>query len=371
MTNTEHEAGSSSIGASSWLRCVAWGLAVAFAIPAGCADGTASAPEPIVAISGAEERTCALDRTGALYCWGATLDRRDDDFDLTPVRFGDERWSAVSVGTSHACGIKRDGTLWCWGGNTAGQLGSRQCEDHPEPLQVGTASNWDRVGVGGGLSCAIDIHGALTCWGGLDYGQPDCSTTQSLPPTLIPGTWVDVSAHYYAVHALAADGSLWRIGDTTSSSNPSGGLGRLDPIEAGGTWRSMATGLGATQVCGVLSSGRLVCVPSDGTSPTGSSAIDWEGPIGVRDHVCATRTDGSLWCWGLNDRGQCGQGIATTEPIEDPVRVGIDTGWTAVTAGWGMGCGIRDGRVYCWGSASYLGRGELVEGSHLPAPVHL
>ena len=50
-------------------------------------------------------------------------------------------------------------------------------------------------------------------------------------------------------------------------------------------------------------------------------------------HTCAILTDGSLWCWGLNDEGQLGQGNTTNQ--SSPTRVGVATNWRSVSAGSG------------------------------------
>jgi alpha-tubulin suppressor-like RCC1 family protein len=64
--------------------------------------------------------------------------------------------------------------------------------------------------------------------------------------------------------------------------------------------------------------------------------------------VCARVDDGSVWCWGDNGSGQCGDGsLEATRPR--PVRVpGLVA--TAVAAGWRDACAIvAGGRVRCWG----------------------
>ena len=56
-------------------------------------------------------------------------------------------------------------------------------------------------------------------------------------------------------------------------------------------------------------------------------------------HTLAVRSDGTLWAWGHNDTGQLGDG--TTTDRWEPVRVGADTRWAAVSAGFAHTVGLR------------------------------
>jgi alpha-tubulin suppressor-like RCC1 family protein len=70
--------------------------------------------------------------------------------------------------------------------------------------------------------------------------------------------------------------------------------------------------------------------------------------VGVR-HTCATKSDGTLWCWGANASGQVGDGSA--KPRGSPVQVGKDTDWQQVAAGDDYTCGVRTGgSLWCWGN---------------------
>src|SRR3954468_7088132 len=58
-------------------------------------------------------------------------------------------------------------------------------------------------------------------------------------------------------------------------------------------------------------------------------------------HTCGIRTDHALYCWGVNDYGQLGDG--TTDPHQLPTRVGTSNSWSSVTAGALHTCGLRSG----------------------------
>jgi len=66
-------------------------------------------------------------------------------------------------------------------------------------------------------------------------------------------------------------------------------------------------------------------------------------------HACVIRHDGSLWCWGRNDRGQIGDGSRTPRAL--PVRVAAVGAVTAVATGELHTCAVRtDDSVFCWGA---------------------
>ncbi len=66
-------------------------------------------------------------------------------------------------------------------------------------------------------------------------------------------------------------------------------------------------------------------------------------------HTCAIR-GGALYCWGLNNAGQCGVGSTATQLV--PARVGTDADWTWISASNENTCGVRAGALYCWGQNS-------------------
>ena len=78
-------------------------------------------------------------------------------------------------------------------------------------------------------------------------------------------------------------------------------------------------------------------------------------------HACATRNDGTLWCWGTNGDGELGTGPAASPGRPQQVTTPAATGWASVTAGEDATCAVRsDSTLWCWG---YNGDGELGIGS--------
>ena len=88
---------------------------------------------------------------------------------------------------------------------------------------------------------------------------------------------------------------------------------------------------------------------------------DWKAVDAGTGHTVAIKTDGSLWAWGENDRGQFGNG--TTINSHTPVQVGTEKDWIEVAAGWYHSLGIKsDGSLWAWGynDYGYLGDGTTI-----------
>ena len=67
------------------------------------------------------------------------------------------------------------------------------------------------------------------------------------------------------------------------------------------------------------------------------------------EHTCALRSNGRVYCWGLNDSGQLGDGTRTTR--HSPVEVLGLQDVTFIAAGAAHTCAISTGGVtHCWGA---------------------
>jgi alpha-tubulin suppressor-like RCC1 family protein len=79
-----------------------------------------------------------------------------------------------------------------------------------------------------------------------------------------------------------------------------------------------------------------------------------------RSHSCALAVNGSVSCWGSNDRGQLGNssGQNSSTPVLVPGLPAI----RQITAGWDFTCAITDSdsSVWCWGAGD---RGQMGDGS--------
>jgi serine/threonine protein kinase len=82
-------------------------------------------------------------------------------------------------------------------------------------------------------------------------------------------------------------------------------------------------------------------------------------------HSCALSNDGSILCWGANDRGQLG--LRGTARKTAPTRISTDVPFEQVAAGMADACAVaRTGAAYCWGDNTY---GQLGDSGAGPQPT--
>ena len=106
----------------------------------------------------------------------------------------------------------------------------------------------------------------------------------------------------------------------------------------------------------------------------GMSLADLIDLAGGQRHLCAMRSDHTVWCWGENDHGELGNGatIASMMPVQvkGPEGVGFLTdvvyvvGGGADREGTGYTCAlIANGALYCWGSyaSGLFGNGSTTD----------
>jgi alpha-tubulin suppressor-like RCC1 family protein len=317
----------------------------------------------------------AVKTDGTLWTWGRNDYGQLGDNTTTnrssPVQTitGGTNWKQVSCGALHTACIKADGTLWTWGQNSYGQLGDNFDYSISSPTQTITGgSNWKQVACGEEHTAAIKTDGTLWLWGFNGYGQLGDNTTvikRSSPVQTVTGgtNWKQVDCGYDHTAAIKTDGTLWTWGR-----NNNGQLGnntvtnRSSPIQTitGGTnWKQVACGYrhtaaiktdGTLWLWGLGTSGQL----GDNTGTSRSSPVqtvtggtnwkqvDCTKRRSLKAATAAVKTDGTLWTWGANDRGQLGDNTFTnrSSPVQTIMR---GTTWKQVACGYQYMAAIADG----------------------------
>jgi alpha-tubulin suppressor-like RCC1 family protein len=157
------------------------------------------------------EYSCAIDKSGALWCWGAPVDDNP-----TPVHVASlgNAVAEVAAGYAHLCARKQDGSLWCWGYNEFGQVGDGTTMNKSMPVQVqalGTAVAALAPAAMASHTCVYKKDGTLVCWGYNDLGQLGDGTTVNKPqpvPVSGIGATIETAVGGHHTCARASDGSL-------------------------------------------------------------------------------------------------------------------------------------------------------------------
>ena len=221
------------------------------------------------------------------------------------------------------------------------------------------------------------VGDTLWVWGQNSYGQLGINDTnrRCTPVTTSAGgaNWKQVSTSTQTA-AIKIDGTLWTWGK-----NSYGQLGvndttnRCTPVTtfAGGTnWKQVSCGGNNTSaiktdgtlwIWGSNLRGQLgVNDTSNRTTPvtTFAGGTNWKQVACGSGHIAAIKTDGTLWTWGYNEYGQLGINVRTTSipyGILTPVTTFAGgTNWKQVACGSFYTAAIKtDGTLWTWGGNGY------------------
>ena len=380
-----------------------------------------------VAVAARLTHSLALRADGTVWAWGRNKYGQLGDGTWTdsprPVQVKGSSgagWladvQAVAAGGGHSLALKKDGTVWAWGRNEYGQLGDGTRTDSPRPVQVkgSSGTGWladvQAIAAGGSHSLALKTDGSVWAWGWNYKGQlGDGSMSESYLPVQVKGPggsgWLTEIKAVAAgdVHSLAlrTDGTVWawgsdgmgQLGDGIGMGwswvpvqvKGPGGFGWLTDVQAvaAGLWHSLAVKTdGTVWAWGDNLHGQL----GDGTTAYGRDApVQVKGPggsgwlteiqavAGGYGHSIAVKTDGTVWAWGRNSKGELGDGTRTdSSPTPVQVKGPGGSGWLtevqAVAAGDGYSLVLKtDGTIWAWGDNHYGQLGEETwTGSHTP-----
>jgi alpha-tubulin suppressor-like RCC1 family protein len=148
--------------------------------------------------------------------------------------------------------------------------------------------------------------------------------------------------------------------------------------------KMIAITAGYYHTCALVESGEIFCWGlndagqlGDGTTTDSNIAVSVESLDGKgkliaagAKHTCALLDDDSVMCWGDNSEGQLGNG--SDQSSSSPVNVsGLPKTISQIAAGVVFTCALtHDGDIYCWGNGDYGRFGEGLEGIN-PIPVKL
>ena len=288
-------------------------------------------------IAAGYNHTCATDRAGAAYCWGDNSRGELGDGSTVSssvpvaVQAGGvlvgQRVTHISAAFHYTCATDRAGAGFCWGAGGDGVLGNGTTSDSSVPVGVQTTSvlaGETLTGISAGSShvCAVDSVGHGYCWGSNANGElGDGTTTNSSVP-------VQVLTRGPLAHGSLARRSLARrsLARGPLASGPLTGR-RLTRISAGLFHTCALTRAGAAYCWGSGYVGEL------GTGSVAGSSVPvavyaggvMAGTVLTRisaadTHTCATDRAGAAYCWGANYTSQLGDDTSTER--DRPVLAG-------------------------------------------------
>ncbi|MEC7180820.1 MAG: LamG-like jellyroll fold domain-containing protein, partial [Candidatus Thermoplasmatota archaeon] len=302
---------------------------------------------------------CAIMTNGSLYCWGynqyGQLGIGSTTQQTTPqlVNLGSGVKAVdVSVGSGFTCAVTDAGALMCWGDNAYGKLGigSTSPSYHSTPQNASLPTNRKAVDVqlGHVHGCALLDNGDVACWGYNGFGGLGTgNTNQRTSPTVVSldsqrqVASLGMGKHHTCIgydngSVVCAGRDNWGQQGTYSASNVNdltfsytNALANLSIIALAGEYVSCALLANGTAQCwGYGGNGQM----GDGTSydkwqpstpvntPSGRFIVDMSMS---GQHACSVLDDGSVACWGRNNKGQLGLGN-TTQQNQPVLLTGLD-----------------------------------------------
>ncbi len=295
-----------------------------------------------------------------------------------------ERVTAIAAGGSHACALRASGSVVCWGANTDGQLGDGSTNPGRAPVAVVGLTDARSLAVGAQHSCAVRAGGEVVCWGDGASGQlgDGFALDRSSPVTVlgVTGATRVVAGNGHSC-ALRDDGTVLCWGR-----NDAGQLGRgtlspsaLAPAAVVGLTNASALVASAMGACAVRADGTVSCWgsnergelgngggPLSASTPqpvTGLTTVAALATSASSQHVCALRTDGGISCWGDNRARQIVDS-GTVLRAATPLRITLTGTVTGIATGASHSCvALLAGGVRCWGANAegQLGDGTTVD----------
>lgn len=350
--------------------------------------------------------TCARRPDGTVRCWGddtsgqlgagLTFDGgvRPPATSPQPVT-GISGARRIAAGARHACVVLASGEASCWGDGVNGQLGNGASNVRsPSPVPVSGMSDAVRVAAGGNFTCVVRRGGGVACWGGNTNGQLGNGTNdeRNVPtPVTNLTTAAQITAGQAHACVVTTSGAVFCWGDNTNGQLGNGRVepaGQTRPVSVPGLTDVIAVSAAERSTCALQSSGAVQCWganelgqlgvgvanqtpnPSPAIVPGVTDAIAiWAGA----NHACAVRRSGAVACWGAADKGQIGAGPGAdgAAPVTAPLPVASLQNATAVSTGGAHSCApLATGAIFCWGEND---RGQLgdrsQQNSFSPVPV--
>ncbi|XP_068644164.1 putative serine/threonine-protein kinase-like protein CCR3 [Aristolochia californica] len=236
-------------------------------------------------------------------------------------------FESIAGGRNSMCGLVSGGVLLvCWDSIFRWKL----IYDGPAPLTS--------LSVGDDQVCAVEnATGILKCWrGGEAFRRVDPLVLRSV-----------TSGRLFSCGILANDSRVACWGSSQIAAQLQADFGNF----------SMSTLVaGDSHVCGVDVSGSLICKGNNTSGQLNSPSGEFSSLALETNRSCATRTNGTLVCWG--------GGGSTSDPTND-------TQLETIVSGFDSTCGLSRvnlSSILCWGSNFSSSIVVISAGKIIPGP---
>ncbi|MDG1550697.1 MAG: hypothetical protein P8Q95_03130, partial [Candidatus Poseidoniaceae archaeon] len=292
--------------------------------------------EYVVEHSSETTYACALSNAGNVYCWGGNnygrlgIGATAGDYAPTMLDLGIGRTATeISVGSTHNCALLDNNYVSCWGDGRYGRIGNlnNAAVQQTSPLNttiIPDGLNVTSISTGREHVCAILNDNSALCWGSGPIGSTSGKRYyfgNQIPISIKSGNGFScVILDNYSVNCWGENqhGTLG-INSTTDKLTP-----QYVDLGLGRTAKSISTQY--DHICAILDDNSLKCwgknefsgyggylglghinspilVPNSVNIPPGR--ILKSVKIGVY-HTCVLFADGSIECFGSNQRSQLG-----------------------------------------------------------------
>lgn len=332
----------------------------------------------VVQVSAGGDHAAARKEDGSVWSWGYSSTVAGDALGAGPVNrsFGTmvkavlsdgnplSSVSNIAAGYVSSVAIKADGSVWAWGQNREGEVGNGITTKVDYPVQVkdvsGNALSGFTAASGGYYyTLALKADGTAWAWGYASMGILGNNNTGSAarnfpsPVAVLDNTGAQLSS----------------IAQIDAGEDQSVALTR-----SGTVWAWGAPGqVGDGQV-------NVVAYVAKPLNDSAGSRISGVTQVSSgKDHSLLLKSDGTVWGWGLNARGQLGGGSSASTQFVWARLLTRSDGSTfgnvkAVQAGRYFSVLLRDdGTVWTVGqnNMGQLGNGSTVASSSTPVQVTL
>jgi len=332
-----------------------------------------NSPSSVKSISSGDGFALALMGDGTVRAWGSNtfgeLGTGNQTKTSTPVAVeGLSNVVAVAAGGTHGMALLSNGTVMTWGSDLYGELGNgttahgneRDLHSSLVPIPVPHLSDVVGIAAGGANAAAILANGTVETWGEGGAGQIGDGTTVEKPvPTPVAGLTGVKSVVFgglatHGAHALALlqNGTVdaWghnvfgQLGDgtTTQRDVPVAvkGLAGVTAISAN-TSHSLALAGETVMAWGSDSDGQLGFKPSTvcggvykapcATTPV--AVLKGASEVAAGYQYSLALVGGTVLGWGMNERGELGNGATANSATPTPV--------SGITDALGIAAGAR------------------------------